>query len=140
MISLTKSRSSTIYTAVPNGALFKATRLILAHGQALRVGRKGRIVQGSGTEVQGKALPPDTPLYMYLAFQNVHGAANRPGLDLQAPKAVVDTHYNTTRLDRCVCFAATHRGAWGISFLSNPVYSVSTRPPSTVSPVQTVQM
>jgi len=60
----------------------EAVRLIHAHGAGLRAG----------------TLATSTPMYMYLAYHNVHGAAYLPALSLQAPLPTVRLH-NRTRLD-----------------------------------------
>lgn len=56
-----------------------------------------RLIHGHADALRGGQLRAGTPLYMYLAYHNVHGAVNDDAPQ-QAPRAVVEM-YNTTKLD-----------------------------------------
>ena len=71
-------------------------------GPGDRVGRNGtynrNLLSGRASQIIA-AHDTSTPLYMYLAFQNVHEGCARPDkLGVQAPLATVNL-YNTTELD-----------------------------------------
>ena len=54
-----------------------------------------RLIVLHGAELASGVLPAGTPLYMYLAFQNVHSASTLPELTNQAPKGTVDKYATT---------------------------------------------